>query len=315
MARSSGSIHVADNSVTSINDALQQILFMLDELRGEHNTTTIVIGAHSHATGSGGQISHDTGLTDVSANDHHNQLHAAEHGPGATDPLKIDDLAAADDNTDLNVSVTTHGLTPKLPNDSTKFLDGAGQWSTVVATATEANDVAMSEAQLSEERWEQNFVAGCEAFDKQIFIRKVLDESISNNTLQDDNDLFFDVGANEWWEFTLFLAITSTSETPDIKIAMIGPSGMTGWWGGLGAHVTSALGSRQLGSNAQSVWDGSIPQQFGTFNGSGTAIVMGLAKNGSTAGTLKLQWAQQTTTGGNPTIIEADSYIVARRVS
>ena len=31
------------------------------------------------------------------------------------------------DNTDLNVSTTRHGLTPKLPNDATKYLDGQGR--------------------------------------------------------------------------------------------------------------------------------------------------------------------------------------------
>jgi len=42
--------------------------------------------------------------------------------------IKIDDLAAGDDNTDLNVSTSKHGLTPKLPNDATKYLDGTGAY-------------------------------------------------------------------------------------------------------------------------------------------------------------------------------------------
>lgn len=39
--------------------------------------------------------------------------------------IKLDDLAAPDDNTDLNVSSTAHGLAPKSPGDAEKFLNGA----------------------------------------------------------------------------------------------------------------------------------------------------------------------------------------------
>ena len=42
--------------------------------------------------------------------------------------FKIDDLAAGDDNTDLDASTTRHGLCPKFPNDSTKFLRGDGSF-------------------------------------------------------------------------------------------------------------------------------------------------------------------------------------------
>lgn len=38
----------------------------------------------------------------------------------------IDTLAAATDITTLDVSTSAHGLTPKLPNDATKFLNGVG---------------------------------------------------------------------------------------------------------------------------------------------------------------------------------------------
>lgn len=48
---------------------------------------------------------------------------------GGAQAIKLDDLAAPDDNTDLNVSTTKHGLAPKLPNDATKYLDGTGAYS------------------------------------------------------------------------------------------------------------------------------------------------------------------------------------------
>jgi len=47
---------------------------------------------------------------------------------GAGSQIKLDDLAATDDNTDLNASITAHGLLPKLANNTTTFLRGDGSW-------------------------------------------------------------------------------------------------------------------------------------------------------------------------------------------
>jgi len=41
---------------------------------------------------------------------------------------KLDDLASPEDNTDLNVSTSAHGLMVKLPDDATKVFDGSGSW-------------------------------------------------------------------------------------------------------------------------------------------------------------------------------------------
>lgn len=56
------------------------------------------------------------------------QAHASSHQSGGSDAIKLDDLATPDDNTDLDVSTSAHGLAPKLPNDSTKYLNGVGSW-------------------------------------------------------------------------------------------------------------------------------------------------------------------------------------------
>lgn len=54
--------------------------------------------------------------------------HATSHKSGGADSIKLDELAAPTDVVTLNVSTGAHGLTPKLPNDSGKFLDGTGAW-------------------------------------------------------------------------------------------------------------------------------------------------------------------------------------------
>jgi hypothetical protein len=45
--------------------------------------------------------------------------------------IKLDDLSAPEDNTDLDVSITSHGLCPKAPNDRDKFLRGDGNWAAI----------------------------------------------------------------------------------------------------------------------------------------------------------------------------------------
>ena len=44
--------------------------------------------------------------------------------------IKLDDLKAPDDNTDLNASTSKHGLMLKLDNNSSNFLNGQGAWAT-----------------------------------------------------------------------------------------------------------------------------------------------------------------------------------------
>jgi hypothetical protein len=44
------------------------------------------------------------------------------------DDIKLDDLGAPDDNTDLNASTSAHGLMPKLDNNPIHFINGQGSW-------------------------------------------------------------------------------------------------------------------------------------------------------------------------------------------
>lgn len=57
--------------------------------------------------------------------------HATSHQSGGSDPIKLDDLAAPDDNTDLDASAAKHGLLPKLDGSATKALLGDGTWGTL----------------------------------------------------------------------------------------------------------------------------------------------------------------------------------------
>lgn len=68
--------------------------------------------------------------------------HATSHQSGGSDAIKLDDLSAPDDNTDLNASVAAHGLLRKLSNVATEYLDGTGGWSVPAGAGTvDAEDV------------------------------------------------------------------------------------------------------------------------------------------------------------------------------
>src|SRR5262245_59088665 len=170
MARSVGDIHVNDNSPASINEAIRQLMFYVDELRGEHDNLTITIGPHTHAGGTTGDdptaqdggpitipdIDHDD-LINVTDKQHHAKLHETNHRSGGIDSLKLDDLASPDDNTDLNATAGAHGLLPKLSGNSSEFLNGTGAFASV--TAAEATDVTNIEGSTQEQIWE-NVLAG-----------------------------------------------------------------------------------------------------------------------------------------------------------
>ncbi len=81
----------------------------------------------SHQSGGSDQISL-TGLTGESATAQPPKAHASNHKLGGSDAIKLDELATPDDNTNLNASISRHGLLSKLPNNSTLFLNGVGSW-------------------------------------------------------------------------------------------------------------------------------------------------------------------------------------------
>lgn len=78
--------------------------------------------AASHQNGGGDEVS-VAGLSGLLADDQH-VLDAEVVTAAKT--VKLDDFAAPEDNTDLDVSTSAHGLCPKLDNVVTNFLNGQG---------------------------------------------------------------------------------------------------------------------------------------------------------------------------------------------
>jgi len=56
--------------------------------------------------------------------------HKTSHQSGGSDAIKLDDLAAPDDNTDLDASTSAHGLLKKLPGGTSTYLRADGTFAT-----------------------------------------------------------------------------------------------------------------------------------------------------------------------------------------
>lgn len=100
---------------------------------GDHTHSLLPSSDQKDALGgtSGTPSSSNKYVTDADArntNARTPSAHATSHRSGGSDAIKLDDLAAPDDNTDLDVSITKHGLAPKAPNETTKFLRGDAAW-------------------------------------------------------------------------------------------------------------------------------------------------------------------------------------------
>jgi hypothetical protein len=149
---------------------------------------------------------------------------------------------------------------------------------------------------------------------KTIFARKSADESVtSSNTLQDDDHLTVAVVANAVYEIEGFL-IYDGSTTGDIKIAWTVPSGATLTWSAPGPP-SSASGNTSSVKLAKENTSGDFYGAIGT--GAGNSLVLairGILRTSSTAGSLTLQWAQNTA-DATATTVYTDSYIKASRVA
>ncbi len=146
-------------------------------------------------------------------------------------------------------------------------------------------------------------------------VRKTTDESLLNSiTIQNDDQLFFAMAANEVWEFEFTLWVTG-STTGDLKLGLIWPSGATGRWRalGLGTGVTAEgvpAWTTLVAASGGTVALGTVSTTVPTH-----VIVKGHVVNGATTGNLQLQWGQNALDATNATNVRANSSLVAHKVA
>jgi hypothetical protein len=136
---------------------------------------------------------------------------------------------------------------------------------------------------------------------------KATDESVtSSTTLQNDDDLFVELGAGETWQARF--AIWATHAAGDgCKVAVTVPSG-----------ATLRLIARETDSGGQVVnmtTTSGAAISLATENVDATSQFVDLevvVVNGATAGNLQLQWAQRTSSA-TATVFVANCSVVARK--
>lgn len=142
-----------------------------------------------------------------------------------------------------------------------------------------------------------------------LFARKTSDETVNNSTtLQNDNSLLVSVVADAIYEFRLRLTVNSGT-TPDFKMGWTFPTGLT--------MTYDLFEGETLGTATNVVQGPTIQTDVPLINTTGADqpwIAEGLVIVDSTAGTLQLQWAQNTANASD-TIVRAGSYLRLLRMS
>lgn len=146
-----------------------------------------------------------------------------------------------------------------------------------------------------------------------LVLTKFADTSrISTTVLADDPDLITpSLDANSTWVIDGWLWWTSTVDTPDIKFAFAGPAGGDVQW-----MLHALITTQTSNSGAQDI---GIQTGFGntharaSINGSTSGHIRGYLTLGGTAGSVRLQWAQNTSIA-TAVVLKEGSYLRFRRV-
>ncbi len=132
------------------------------------------------------------------------------------------------------------------------------------------------------------------------------EDVVASTVLQNDNDLFFDVAANEKWLIELHLDVIGDA-TGNIKFGWLVPSGMAGSWHGIWQSGNS------LNALSTSLFKTFADVQGLGLSGNGTIDLWVTSSVDSTAGTFQFQWAQNVASGTST--VKAGSWLLARKVT
>jgi hypothetical protein len=139
-------------------------------------------------------------------------------------------------------------------------------------------------------------------------LRKTADESVSSSTtLQNDDVLKIALAASDAVEFSGMLFVSSTSANPDIKVTFTVPSGATVRWFAEWFQSGSAYQNSGLVTAS-----GTTATFMVAANTLGTVKFDGIVVNGSTAGDLQFQWAQNTSSS-TAVKVEQRSFLIGSK--
>jgi hypothetical protein len=145
-----------------------------------------------------------------------------------------------------------------------------------------------------------------------VFVTKAADEpATSSTTLQNDDELFLTLSASATYALDGYLITAgATVTTGDLKIDWTVPSGTTMKYTSFGVVVSSPAVQYEATVNASST-----ARPIGTNGSSDMGVpVRAVIITSTTAGTLQLRWAQNTSSA-TPTIIRAGSWLRLTRIA
>lgn len=146
------------------------------------------------------------------------------------------------------------------------------------------------------------------------FARKTATETVtSSTTLQDDDELFVSVEANSVYMVEALLCYDGAT-AGDFKFAFTLPSGATLNYGHMGTATTIAAATGNTVDNRQIIETDTLAAGAA---GAGTILALpiwGILIISSTAGTMRLQWAQFASSA-TPTRMFAPSFLHLRKVA
>jgi hypothetical protein len=138
---------------------------------------------------------------------------------------------------------------------------------------------------------------------------KSADETVSaSTTLQDDDHLFFSVGANEVWAVRLGMYMTASS-TGHIKIGATFPAATTFSLGMPWSIDASSVENRFLIMEATEVSDTLFLASGLNFFEEAAGVVV----TAGTSGTFRIQWAQSSAAG--TTTMKKGSYLIGQKLA
>jgi len=140
-------------------------------------------------------------------------------------------------------------------------------------------------------------------------VRKAVDEVVNNSdVLQDDDELKFDIGANEDWEAVFILLNISVSDTPNMKLQIAVPSGAT-YYCQIVMSKTDGTGIIYPNAPRAGIPHAIDAETTLMLN----AVLRVIVVNGATPGVVQLQWAQDTATAEDTTMKE-NSLLMAHKL-
>jgi hypothetical protein len=142
-------------------------------------------------------------------------------------------------------------------------------------------------------------------------------ENVTSSTVyQNDDQLLFAVGANEYW-IAEFILLVQGATAGDIKFQLTGPAGSTVTVAGFGPDPTAtAFSAFPVVNYTEQGTASAALGGFGTVTAAGTTGQMVIVRAGiftsATAGTVNLQWAQLTSSGTASSVRSGSSLVALR---